>query len=156
MASDVRVTANDPHPSTSNFFSLCCCGSNVYVLWQDDRAGAADVLLNSSRDRGKTWRGGPVRQVADHHGISSEIVLRLSGDPASLFDRLGGLAPQELVLALGDSARDHVVFGCGLELGPEPEPGFGAVEGNDFDRMGHRIFMCCFGCAILNPSDAKL
>lgn len=50
---DQRLTSND---SVSTFPSVAVSGSNVHVVWNDNRAGAnMEIYYKMSKDRGTTW-----------------------------------------------------------------------------------------------------
>ncbi|MCG8406464.1 MAG: glycoside hydrolase [Phycisphaerales bacterium] len=52
----VRISGSTP-TGFHSFPRICCMGTNVYVSWSDDRAGAGrpDMFFNRSTDGGTTW-----------------------------------------------------------------------------------------------------
>lgn len=44
---------------------ILCNGTNVYVVWADDRTGAFDIYFNRSTDSGATWQPDDVRLNTD-------------------------------------------------------------------------------------------
>jgi hypothetical protein len=61
--SDTRLS-NDPHNSFNS--SVAASGSQVHVVWHDDRDGNAEIYYNRSTDAGTTWSG-DTRLTNDSH-----------------------------------------------------------------------------------------
>jgi hypothetical protein len=61
--SDTRLS-NDPHNSYNS--SVAASGSQVHVVWHDDRDGNAEIYYNRSTDAGITWSG-DTRLTNDSH-----------------------------------------------------------------------------------------
>ena len=84
---DKRVTNN---PAVSNYPSVSMSGSNVDLVWFDERDGNTEIYYNRSTDRGETW------------GTD----LRLTNDPARSTDPCV-LASGSNVHVIWTDARDN-------------------------------------------------
>jgi hypothetical protein len=60
---DIRIDSDD---STSPFLptiqpQIACSGTNVYIVWEDDRNGSRDIYLDYSTDGGVNWQASDIR-----------------------------------------------------------------------------------------------
>jgi hypothetical protein len=59
---DIRLdTVDTPGASQSYFPQISSNGSNVYVVWEDERNGEYDIYFNMSSDNGASWLSTDVR-----------------------------------------------------------------------------------------------
>ena len=86
LLNDLRIDSDAVGSGFSNDVKLCCSGSNVYAIWQDQRdsPGTAfidDIWFNVSNDGGITWRK-DVRLNTNAPGTSESVAHKLccSGD----------------------------------------------------------------------------
>ena len=57
---------------------ISSAGSNVYVVWQDNRNGADDIYFNRSTDGGETWLTSDLRLDTDPAGAADSILPQIS------------------------------------------------------------------------------
>jgi hypothetical protein len=62
--------------------TVVTAGDAVYVAWFDNRDGAYDIYLQSSTDRGATWRAAPVRVDTDAPGDAYSAWPRIAANDA--------------------------------------------------------------------------
>jgi hypothetical protein len=60
---DIRIDSDN---STKSFLptiqpQIACSGTNVYIVWEDDRNGKRDIYLNYSTDGGANWQASDIR-----------------------------------------------------------------------------------------------
>ncbi len=72
LAADVRLDTDTAGAALSDYPTIACNASNVYVTWSDARNGDADVYFNSSSDGGATWRASDIRIDHGTAGTSAE------------------------------------------------------------------------------------
>jgi hypothetical protein len=61
-STDLRLDTGDiPGANASYFPQISSSGSNVYVVWMDERDGNSDIYYNSSTDGGETWQTKDIR-----------------------------------------------------------------------------------------------
>jgi hypothetical protein len=87
QATDTRLDMGDaPGASTSWFPKISSNGSNVYVVWQDDRNGEDDIYFNYSTDGGATWQATDIRlDTGDPPGESHSSPASISSDGNNIY-----------------------------------------------------------------------
>ena len=60
--------------------AVALVGSNVFVVWQDNRNGQTDVYLNRSTDTGATWRATDTRMDTDTAGSHASERVDVAAD----------------------------------------------------------------------------
>ncbi len=73
FALDRRVDKDVPGADDSTRCDLAVRGASVYVVWEDERFGLPDVLLNVSVDGGATWNASESRVNASPPGATRAI-----------------------------------------------------------------------------------
>ena len=57
LTSDIRLDKDTPGAGDSNYPQIACDSNrHVYVVWEDERNGSADIYYNYSSDYGATWQ----------------------------------------------------------------------------------------------------
>jgi hypothetical protein len=81
QASDIRLDTGDPPGANYSFDpQISSSGSNVYVVWQDDR-NLADIYFNYSTDGGATWQASDIQiDTGDPPGVSLYPQISSSGN----------------------------------------------------------------------------
>jgi hypothetical protein len=81
LAADLRLDTDAAGAALSTSVTITGSGTNVYVAWQDTRAGGFDVRFNASVDGGASWMSSDVRLDTDAPGAtpSGPPVLGASG-----------------------------------------------------------------------------
>lgn len=69
LQDDVRVNQSTG-AAVLGSASVCCEGSNVFVVWSDRRNGKRDIYFNRSTDGGLTWRVADTRIGTDTAGAA--------------------------------------------------------------------------------------
>lgn len=73
FAEDRRVDTDAPGADDSTRCELAVRGASVYAVWEDERFGLPDVLLNVSADGGATWNASESRVNASPPGATRAI-----------------------------------------------------------------------------------
>ncbi|MEM7201155.1 MAG: sialidase family protein [Planctomycetota bacterium] len=73
LAADVRLDTDAPGSAFSADPQIAVVGSNVYVVWADNRSGVNDVYCNRSLDGGTTWLRADVRLDTGPATTDSEL-----------------------------------------------------------------------------------
>jgi hypothetical protein len=69
--SDIRLDTNTAGASRSISPEVAASGSNVYVVWYDNRDGSyTDIYMNYSNDAGHTWQASDIRLNTDSAGTN--------------------------------------------------------------------------------------
>jgi len=85
MPSDHRLDT-DPVGSGRSFVpEIACDGSNVYVVWHDERDGFRDVYLNLTIDGGLSWLANDLRLDTDAAGAASSSYPKIACDGARVY-----------------------------------------------------------------------
>ena len=85
LATDRRLDTDAPGSAASTNPVIACAGSDVWVAWQDTRAGNADILANRSSDGGATWLVADERLDADAAGTFASTVPEIAASGANVF-----------------------------------------------------------------------
>ncbi len=75
-------------PGAANSFlpEVAASGASVYVAWEDNRNGAADVYFNRSLDAGSTWLPADIRlDVGDPPGNETSAAPQIAAAGASVY-----------------------------------------------------------------------
>lgn len=70
QSSDIRLDTDTAGAYRSQYPKVAASGSNVYVVWRDNRNGYTDIYLNYSNDAGHTWQASDIRLDTDTAGAS--------------------------------------------------------------------------------------
>ncbi len=81
-AADVRLDTDVAGAASSEFPRIVCCGTALYVVWQDDRDGEPDIRFNRSVDGGASWLAGDERLDTDDPGSGRSLEPRVACDSA--------------------------------------------------------------------------
>jgi hypothetical protein len=87
---NTRITNH--HAVFSNYPSVAASGSNVHVVWEDERDGNSETYYNHSTDGGTTW--GTDTRLTDDPGNSEWATIAVSGSKVHVVwedDRDGNL-----------------------------------------------------------------
>ncbi len=76
---DIRLDTDPPGSGDSDDPLICCSGSNIYVVWRDERTtpGIDDIYFNSSSDGGVTWQANDIRLDTDPLGSANSDRARI-------------------------------------------------------------------------------
>lgn len=75
---DIRLDTDPAGDGYSWLPRVACSGSHVYVVWHDERDGAADVRFNRSLDGGVTWLASDRRLDTDAAGAAASLEPHLA------------------------------------------------------------------------------
>lgn len=78
LAADVRLDTDVAGAADSMLPRIAAVGDAVWVVWQDERDGDADIRLNRSTDAGATWLPADVRLDTDPVGAASSLRPRVA------------------------------------------------------------------------------
>jgi hypothetical protein len=80
QSSDIRLDTGDTLGAfDSTYPQISCLGNNVYVVWQDDRNGSADIYFNYSTDGGAHWQVPDYRlDTGDTAGANSSMYPQIT------------------------------------------------------------------------------
>ncbi|MDF1699987.1 MAG: sialidase family protein [Planctomycetota bacterium] len=85
LAQDIRLDSGLAGSAGSLLPRICCTGSNVYVVWYDERSGNPDIYFNRSLDRGLTWLPQDVRLDSGTAGAASSREPSICCDGARVY-----------------------------------------------------------------------
>ena len=70
QTTDIRVETDLPADADSEEIDMCCNGTEVVLVWEDNRGGTDDVYFSRSLDAGATWLSEDVRLSSNAPGAS--------------------------------------------------------------------------------------
>ncbi|MGD9347563.1 MAG: sialidase family protein [Candidatus Aminicenantes bacterium] len=85
--SDIRLDTGDtPGANESTNPKMCNNGTNVYVVWYDERNGFRDIYFNYSTDGGATWQASDIRlDTGDTPGANSSQAPQISNNGDNIY-----------------------------------------------------------------------
>jgi hypothetical protein len=87
QATDIRLDKGDnPGANYSTKSQVSSSGSNVYVVWEDDRNGNSDIYFNYSTNSGVTWQATAIRiDTGDSPGANWSSEPQISSDGSNVY-----------------------------------------------------------------------